>query len=306
MTDTRRIVVIVAAVLVVVILLGGGFLIYNSTVNASRAREFKESARSDWKALKARAQDVAAALTRVNSTADLGAVEKAAAGMKTELQRVGKSLKHQKVPAGYGDLAGSQEAAISNLTSYVDMVDQLTRAKDKNSYDENSPLLENRSRKALSSVNDFLSLANFMRMSFPGDFYLAGTTMPRAWQPPAYSNEADSQAAYDAASRFVNADVKEHNFDVMWSMLSNRLISGMVAYKITEQAMANTWHTAWGEQKPFDDYVSRRDTALTDANTATVKVIVYSENSSPRIETMRMVRENNAWKVDAYPFVGWN
>lgn len=43
---------------------------------------------------------------------------------------------------------------------------------------------------------------------------------------------------------------------------------------------------------------------LPDPTAATLVVIVYVEGSEPCIETIRPVKEQRAWKVANYPFVG--
>jgi hypothetical protein len=305
MRSRRRLLIIVTLALVMLLFLGGGLLLYLSRSNADKKEEFKESANVNWTKISDLAGQVGAALARVNSTTDLENVSRAAEDMTGQLTHISGSLDKARTPAAYEDLSAQQKDSIKDLKSYLEKVSELASRKDEKVLEDNRGILENRSRKAASSVSEFLSKADFLRLSLPAEFYRAGTALQNAWQPPPYANEAEAQTVYDTANSFMTADIKESNFPVIWSMLSNRLLTGFAYYNLTVDTIASGWRRAWGDERPADFYVSKRDITFTDPNTANVKVIAYLERGSPRIEKIRLVKEDGVWKVDSDPFVGW-
>lgn len=45
---------------------------------------------------------------------------------------------------------------------------------------------------------------------------------------------------------------------------------------------------------------------FSDATHAVVKVVVYLDKKPLMISSMKEVKEEAGWRIDSYPFVGWN
>lgn len=304
MSVRRWILIAVVSVAVAGLLAGGGYLVYTQVTNAARTNNFKSSAKAGWKEIELRSEAVVDALARVNSPDDLVSVAKSTSAMKDELDKIMKSIERAAVPAGYGDLAERQKAAVEDLGSYMDLVSKVAAAGKENVISENNGTLENRSRKAVSSVNGFLSGADFLKVQIPGDIYLAGPEMLNAWAAANQANDEAETAVYDAASAFVKADIKDQDFNVIWSMLSSRNMNNFAAYKVAEQVVKDNWQRSWGSVKPTSYYVSRSDIKMIDPNNAEITVTMHYDDQRPKTDIMTLVRENGAWKVDKYPFAG--
>lgn len=306
MSRRRLLWLIVSVAIVALIALGVGILIYVSSSNAKKTREFEAATRARWQKISEQSRDVSAALARVGSVADLAAVSSAVRGMEAVLDETSRSISKESVPPGYGDVAAKQKAAIVAMKSYLEKVGQLASSGDQQTFKSELGILEDRSGEAAAAVNDLLTAAMFIKTMVPGDFYQAALTMANAWQPPSYANEAETQAVYDAAAAFINADINGPDLDTIWAMLSTKLHKALDILKITRDKLASGWSQSWGSARPVDYYINKRDINFTDENTATVKVIMYLNSGGPRIETMRLVKENGVWKVETYPFVGWS
>jgi hypothetical protein len=296
--------IVVASVAIAGLLAGGGYLAYSQVTNAARTDNFKSSAKADWKEIERRSEAVADALARVNSPDDLLSVANSTSAMKDKLDKMAGSIDKAAVPVGYGDLAERQKAAVEDLGSYMEIVSKVAAAGKENVISDNNNTLENRSRKAVSSVNDFLAGADFLEVQIPGDIYLAGPEMLNAWAVANQANDEAETAVYDAASAFVKADIKGQDFNVIWSMLSSRNMNSFTAYKVTEQVIKENWQKSWGSVKPTSYYVSRSDIKMIDLNNAEIRVTMHYDNQRPKTDVITLVRENGVWKVDKYPFAG--
>lgn len=295
---------LVAAVLVLLLAAGGGTALYLGATNASRADRFRRQARDDWSGLVAEARAVTSALDSVTSPETLDVVAEAAEGMADSLEEVAAGLEGERTPAGYGAVSERQKAAVAELRSYVQKIIELSRVKEEKALAEQRGLLENRSRRARQSVDSFLSEADFVTVTMPGDFYHAGSGMARAYQPPDYAGDAERKAIYDTMNEFMRADVRDGDFEKVWSMLSSRMIYGLEYNRITRERLAANWKSMWGDKNPVDYYVSWRDINIPYPTTATSVVIAYMDDGGPRSQTVRLVKEQGVWKIDSYPFVG--
>ncbi|HEY5531800.1 MAG TPA: hypothetical protein VIK22_07350 [Candidatus Anoxymicrobiaceae bacterium] len=304
MGGRRRILIAVASVAVAGLLAGGGYLLYTQVTDAAHTDNFKSSAKAGWNEIERRSETVADALARVNSPDDLVNVAKSTSAMKDELDKIANAIDRATVPAGYGDLAERQIAAVEDLGNYMELVSKIAAMGKENVISENNGTLENRSRKAVSSVNGFLSGADFLKVQIPGDIYLAGPEMLNAWAAANQANDEAESAVYDAASAFVKADIKDQDFNVIWSMLSSRNMNNFKAYKVAEQVVKDNWQRSWGSVKPTSYYVSRSDIKMIDPNNAEIRVTMHYDDQRPKTDVITLVRENGAWKVDKYPFAG--
>ena len=303
MIGRRSLLIIAAAVLVV---LSVGFLVYLNRLNANRVQEFKKSAKDNWTNISKQVDNVTASLAKVASTADLSDVSKAAGQMEKLIASIDRSHKKGPVPSGYGKLSEEQKAAIDALKSYLVEVGELASSADEKAFQENRGILENRSRKASSAVNKFLSNANFMRVNVSNDFYQVALAMETAWRPPINTDDPEAQAVYDEANAFLSADIKESNFDKLWSMLSTGRIMALNQLQLPKEVVRSGWRQLWGDKTPVDYYLSRPSINFSNPETATIRVVVYLEGNSPKVESLRLVKEDGIWKVETYPPVGWN
>lgn len=306
MSRRRRLWLSISAAAVLLIALVAGVLIYVSSANAEKTRKFEATSKAQWRKIGEKSRDVSAALARVGSVGDLAAVSSSAGEMVAVLDEASRSLAGRAVPPGYGDIASKQKAAIEAMKHYLEKVGQLASRGDQQAFKGELGILEDRSREASAAVSDFLTAARFVKTTVPGDFYQAALTMGNAWKPPDYANEAERQAVYDTAAAFINADISGPDLDTIWSMLSAKLRQALDVFKITRDKLASGWAQSWGDARPVEFYINRNDIHFTDQNTATAKVIMYMNRGGPRIETMRLVKENGVWKVETYPFVGWS
>ena len=306
MSRRRLLWLVISVATVVLIALSVGVLIYISSSNAEKARKFEAASKARWQKISDQSRDISAELARVGTVTDLAAVSSSVHGMEAVLDEALRSISKEAVPPGYGDAAAKQKAAILAMKRYLEKVDQLASRRDQQAFVGELGILEDRSRQAAASVNDFLTVARYVKATVPGDFYQAALTMANAWQPPSYANGAETQAVYDAAAAFINADIRGPDLDAIWAMLSTNLHKALDVFKTTRDKLASGWAQSWGSARPVDFYINKRDINLKDENTATVKVIMYLNSGGPRIETMRLVKENGVWKVETYPFVGWS
>ncbi len=302
--NRRRLFAVAAVTVVLALAVVGGTLVYVGAVDASRVNRFKDRARTDWGGLADDARSVARALGGVNSPESLDLVAERASGMSRSLDELGGRVGRQAPPPGYGQVAGKQKTAVADLKSYVDKVFELARIKEEQALAEQRGVLENRSRKALQSVNAFLYDADFLSVNIPGDFYQAGSAMANAYRPPDYASDVERKAIYDTMNEFMRADVKDNDFEKVWSMLSGRLIYGLTYNQITKERLVANWRNMWGDKTPVDFYVSWRDINIPYPTTATSVVIAYMRDGGPRTGTVRLVKEQGVWKIDSYPFVG--
>lgn len=297
LVTTAAAVLAAAAVLVAVLVL--------NRANAGRAERFREAASENWSMVGGLSEDVAVALLRVSSPEDLAAVAAASKGMSSGLEEIGRSLKGQAVPSGYSDIAESQKIALDALHLYTEKIEKLATGADQQMTRENTSVLESRSRKAKAAVERFLSEADFLDVVIAGDFYQSGKALGSAWQPPPYAGEEEAQAVYDTVSRFMEADIRDSDFDTLLSLLSSRMVAVLEYLGFTREKLQEGWLSSWGGKKPVDYYISRRNINIPFPETATVVAIAYLEGGGTRVETIRLVKEQGVWKIDNYPFVGW-
>jgi hypothetical protein len=301
----RRGLVITISVVCLAVLALVGLYIYFNRLNAHRIKDFKQSANANWTKISKQSEKVSSSLSGVASPADLTGVAEAAGQMEKLAAAVGSSLKNQAVPSGYEEISRDQKAALAALLSYLKKTRELASVADEKAFQEGRGILEDRSRKASSAVNKFLSKANFVRANISNDFYNAASAMDSAWQPPQYGSDAEAQALFEAASAFLNADVKEFDFDKLWSMLSTGRINALGALGITKDVARMNWRKLWGDKTPADYFLSKSSIKFSEPDRATIDAVVYLEGASPRFATIRLFRENGVWKVETYPFVGW-
>lgn len=300
----RKAYAIVTAALALLLAAGGGTALYLGVADASRAERFRERARADWGAIASEAGAVAEAIGSVSSPESLGEVAEKAAAMSGALDGLSARL-DGRAPAGRGGISDSEKAAVAGLKSYVDMVHEIAVAGEEKAMAEKRGLLENRSRRARESVKSFLSEAEISSVTFPGAFYQAGAGMAGAFRPPDYAGDSERKAIHDTMTEFMRADVKDGDFEKIWSMLSSRMTYGLEYNKISKERLAANWGSMWGDKTPVDYYVSWRDINIPEPETATSVVIAYMSDGGPRAGTVRLVKEQGQWKIDTYPFTGF-
>lgn len=297
---------ILIVILILAVVAGGvvAFFLYRGWSNERKVSDYKSLLRNNWNELKNKADQTVAALARVGSPAELDSVASAASEMKNAVDNIRRRGGEAKSPSGYRDITDSEKAALETLRGYLEMMANLATGKNANDIRANSPLLDNRARMAHGNVNDFLSKATFLRMSIPIDFFQAGTMLQNAFSGPE-SNREEIENVYETVNSFMTADIKDKNFDVIWGLTSTNRINQMVTFGATKEKLGQTWPVAWGSTQPREFSVSKNGIKFTDPSNAVVKVVVYMERGDPEMEDIRVVREPGGWRIDSYPFVGW-
>lgn len=296
--------VLIAAIAVIVI--GGvtaGVLVLLAHSHSQSVKAFKARTSADWREVAGSAGTVTAAMLRVTSPADLPPVAASASKMKDLVQGLASRLDKNGPPSGYADVGAKESTALASMGSYLGKIADVAGQASQDAAQENSQVLADLARKAQDDTNDFESSAQWVKASVPGDFYGGSVAMLAAFQPPK-ELDAERQQVYDTMQTFMNADIKQRNFDVIWSMFDSRLHTGFDYYKITKEKLADGWDKAW-DGKPTDFYISQSQISFPSPGNATVKVIAYFDTEGPRIEEFRLVNEGGVWKLDDDPFVGF-
>ncbi|MFH1149884.1 MAG: hypothetical protein V1748_05370 [Actinomycetota bacterium] len=294
--------------IIVVILLAAGaiaFLVYRSYEHGRQVKDYKAALKADWKKISDRSSEVAAALDRISSPADLTAVAQAVSDFSGELAIVSGRSQRARAPAGYAELSEKETQVLKDLGSYAEMLEDLATKADENTIKQSRGTLEYRAGRAKSDFSDFIAESGFLKQEIGEDFFRGGAGLEAAYAGEDLASDQNKQEVYDLMSAVLTADVKNHDYGTVYSLLSNRLHTGFDYYKMTRERMIDYWPKAWGEHKPVDFFVSRRDIEFPDANTAVVKVIAYLDGASPMFEQVRLVREPSGWRVDSYPFTGF-
>ena len=76
--------------------------------------------------------------------------------------------------------------------------------------------------------------------------------------------------------------------------------------QLPKEVVRSGWRQLWGDKTPVDYYLSRPSINFSNPETATIRAVVYLEGNSPKVESLRLVKEDGIWKVETYPSVGWN
>jgi hypothetical protein len=291
---------------VAVIIIGGattGVLLWLSHSHAQSVKAYKAATSADWKKVVESADNLTAAMLRVSSPTDLAAVQGGAAQMKGLVTDLTRALERKGPPSGYQKVGDSESVALASLGSYLDKLASLSSQASSETVSENSQVLADLARKAQDDTSEFESQATWIKSSVPNDLY-GGIEALQAAFLPSKELEAQAQQVFDTMQTFMNADIVQRNFDVIWSLFDSRLHTGFDYYKITKEKLAADWEKAW-DGKPVAFYVSRSQISFPSPGNATVKVIAYMDNEGPRIEEFRLVNEGGTWKLDDDPFVGF-
>lgn len=296
---------ILVAVLTAVIIAGGvtGFLVLRSLSHAGEVEKYHNRLAADWEKIGQQADIVDAALTRVASPDDLVDVSNSAANMRTEITRVVEDREKTAPPSGEQGLGESEISSLRSLDGYLEMVEELASGKDATAIEEKRGLLESRSARAFSDINEFLAKASFMYTSISSNLFQAGIALEDTFKPPHISQDMD--AVYNVVNTFMTADITQFDPEVIWGLAASKTRIAMEMLGTTPEKFAAGWRDSWGTRKPVDFYVSRRNITFSDPSNATVRVIVYLESGSTLIEEVSVTREPDGWKIERYPFVGW-
>jgi len=282
------------------------FILYRAMKNERIVKDFKASIRSDWEIIGDEANELEAGMSLTASPSDLPKLSKASDEMRHEVQGIIARRKQTSTPSGYAEVLDRGETALASLDSYLGMVSSLTRSTNAETIGQNPSLLENRARRARSDMGDFLSDATFLKGSIPGDLFQAGSVIQDALEPPGNAvNEQEREDVYKAVDTFMTADIKNFETEVIWSLVSSRKNMALEMMGVTKETVLGNWRAAWGNDKQEDFFVSKSQIDFPAADSEGVKVVVYLEKGSPKIEHVRLVKEATGWKIDSYPFVGW-
>lgn len=300
----RRITVVALLALLVLGCVAGGLAWWCAASRSRAERAFRERVSADWKGIAGRMNTLVDAMTRVANPGDLDAVEEGAGALAAGVAKVSNSLEKTRVPEKYREVAERERLALDSVGRYATVLGELSAGDDRAVADGRAAL-ESLASRAQEAVTSFTGSAPWLSVKLPGDLYQGGSTLQSAFRHMDPAAEAAARVVHDTVEAFMDADIHRHDLDTVWSMLSSRLHTGFDYFKITKEKLMQGWNDAWGSNKPVGYYVSAAQIDFSDPDTANVKVIAYVENGDPRIEEVRLVREGDAWKIDAYPFVGW-
>jgi len=299
----RRITLIAVAAVIVIGGATAGVLIWLSHSHAQSVKAYKVQTSTDWKKVVSSADTLTAAMLRVSTPTDLVAVQGGADQMKALVTYLSRKLQHKGPPSGYGKVGDSESVALASLGSYLGKLESLAAQANPDVINEDSQVLADLARKAQDDISGFEAQATWIKSSVPNDLYGGGQALQAAFQPPK-ELDAQRQQVFDTMQTFMNADITQRNFDVIWNLFDSRLHTGFDYYKITKEKLAADWDKAW-DGKPEGFYVSRSQIEFPSPGNATVKVIAYMKDSGPRVEEFRLVNEGGTWKLDDDPFVGF-
>lgn len=298
--------ILISLIVVIVLTLGAiAFMLYRSYEHNRQVKEYKAALKADWKKISEKASNVAVALDRVSTPADLPAVAQAASDFSDRLAEVSGRSQRAKAPAGYTELSEKETVVLGDFKAYADLLADLASRADEGAIKQSRGTLEYRGGKARSDFSDFIARSGFLQQDIGEDFFRGGMGLEAAYAGPELANAQDRQEAYNLVNAVMTADIRDRDYDFVWSVLSSRLYTAFDYYKMTREHMIDTWPKAWGEHKPLDFFISKRDIEFPDANTAMVKVIAYRDGAAPSIEQVRLVREPSGWRLDSYPFTGF-
>jgi len=299
----RRVALIAAVV--VVVLAGAAVLVWwLSDSRAEGVKQYKAKTSAAWKKISSKSGQIASALAHVSSKDDLQEVAIESYALKTYVDNLTGQQRDGSIPSGYRELAKSQAAALASLSAYLGNLSELATRQSSDSVIADLPSLQNDARAAQDAVNDFLSQAEWLGSQVEGDLYQAPQTLSAALQPQNQAQEAQRQVIYEALKTFIETDIYQHDFNRIYSMLSSRWTSRWEAAKITREQLVPVWKAAWGTNKPKSYYINKAQIAFPSPDRATVKTIIYNEDGTPLIKTVKLVNEGGTWKIDSYPFAG--
>jgi len=299
----RTIILLVIAAVVVLGAAATGVTLLLSHQHAQNVRAFKAQTSSDWGEMAGSARTVTASLLRVTSPAELAEVSTEAGKMKEKVDGLVARLEKKSPPSGYSQVRAKELGALRSTSAYLHTMSDLAGKASADEVAAAGQLLADQGRKAQGDVSDFLSAASWLRGTLPGDLYNGSGVLLQAFQPQR-GMDVQRQQVYEALQTFMTADIFQHNFDVIWSMLDSRLHTGLDYYKVTKEKLASVWAKNW-DGKPVDFYVSKSRIDFQSPSSATAKVIAYMKNQSPRIEEISLVNEGGVWKIDSDPFAGF-
>lgn len=103
---------------------------------------------------------------------------------------------------------------------------------------------------------------------------------------------------------FMNADIKEFNPDVIWSLLAKKIHEVYAIFGVSKEEFASKWLSARVKSRPVDFAISGLQTQIDESGKALVPVVVYVEKGSPLVDKVGLVLEGGSWKIERYPFAG--
>lgn len=302
MTRSRYILIVSIAVIFAGAV-SAGLLLWRSAARAEGESKYRSRSNAEWRGLADDADKVAASLLTISSVSDMQGVAQSAAEMRQRVDRAAASLEKNMPPSSYRSVADKEVRALGALASYLEKLNQMAMSGEGIDLQAGRGLLEDRARAAQDGVNDFLAQARWMKTTVDGDFYQAGDALARALTPVDPQLEAQRQSAYDAAHAFMDADIFHHDFDTIFASISNRLKTGFAYYKVSTEKLQADWPKAW-DYHPVNFMISKPQITFPSPGNAVVRAIAYVEKSQPKIAEIRLVDEGG-WKIDSYPFVGW-
>lgn len=303
----RLTVVIIAAAVVI----GGGvtaFLIYRNNLNERKIDDYESSVEEDWQVIVDSSESVIEVMSRLESPDDMDALNTEVKSMREVLREAGERARVNPPPPGYEDVGEKEKKALEEIDGYLEKISQIAVSKDESFFEQETQILESRAKSARLAVTDFLDAASNLEQVFNGDFFLASELLTGAFlSPEELQNQREREEVYQTVETFMSNDIDDFNIDVIYSLISTRLRELFASINVTKEKLAENWTQLWDaeEDPPAAYYIDKKEIDFPQESQARVKVIVYRETGSPETEEIRVVREEDGWKIDSYPYVGW-
>lgn len=289
--------VAIPVVVIVIILV----LFFSHQSREQSIENYKGKLEKRWGEVASHAKLVTQATEKIQAEADFPAVGKVASEM---LELLGKFEAEKVIPPGGFEKVGELEKrALASLGDYLSKLVELSENPGKEKIDAEKVVLESLAQSAFSKTNDFLSKADFLKIRISGDFFQAGTRLASVYEVK--MDEKEKEEIYRVVETFMEADVREYKPDVLLGLFCTRLRTVLPLFYGSKEGFAQMWKKAWMEgKKATDYYVSKASLAFLDPMTATIKVVAYFPDDSAKVESLRLIKEADGWKLDNYPFVG--
>lgn len=290
---------LVAILLVVITVVLVLFFLYQSRKQS--IEDYKGKLEKRWEEVASRAKSVTQAMEKVQSEADFPTIANAASEM---LELLGKFEAERVIPPrGFEKLEDLEKKAFTSLVDYLSKLEELSENPGKEKIDAEKAVLESFAQSAFSRTNDFLAEVDLFKIRISGDFFQAGTRLASVYELKV--DEKEEEEVYRVVETFMEADVREYNPDVLLNLFCTRLRTVLPLFYGSKEGFAQTWKNAWSEgKKATDYYVSRASVVFQNPQTATIKVVAYFPDGSAKVESLRLTKEADGWKLDNYPFVG--
>jgi len=292
----------VALLLVLLLVISVWYFFYTQAEARKLLSKWEQRQNRDWGAIASYSLNLVTALTKFEGVSDFSSIGRVASAFEGKVEKASDNLQRCIVPSECKHEAEIEKRALQSLREYLELLASISyQGKDR--FEQDKGILDDRARRANENVNDFIATAKLEGIVFSADIYQAGEIISKSLYPQ--ENDETREAVYQTVLKFMNADINEKNFDLIWEMLSSLKKRITDIFGLPREKFPEVWMEAWGKERPTSFYVSRASINFPDSQTAEVKVIAYYEKKKTQVKVVRLIKEGDSWKIDGYPFVGW-